>query len=280
MEELELFAKPVWGWDDLSLIDLPLAVYGPNLRGQKRTGPREVAVSVYNVKQKKSFHGKLTIYHIDDGRENRLAPYDEDVFIALLKLTSETGFLSREVVIPRSSLIFKLLGWTRSGNSYTKLDKSMTRLVGLMLETDVYYDRITGQTVKRKFHIIDEFQQSVDGNGMSFKWSDTVWDNFKHNGIKPFNITRYSNIENPVAKKLYRALDKRLYIKNKADIPLNYISHTILGMSPKSRKVDMREVIDKAAKELLELNYLKECVFYLNDKRTECYLFIKPDAAK
>lgn len=243
--------------DELNLIDWPLAVFDDV--EYEETSLREYRILLRNRISHRPSIGYLKIWTIDDKGSSMLHFYDEDVLLGLLKLYIETYNNSIYMKIHNMTEFCKILGWAKGGYSNNKIIEALKRLTGLMFETDMWWDNKEYRYITRGFHIIDSYNIYKNKKGISsigIKWSDTIFLSIKGKNVRPLNYDIYLSIKQPGARKLYRILDKRLYIKTKGQIPFEYLARNMLGIPQTKSRNYCEKIIKKYADELLNIGYL------------------------
>ena len=80
---------------------------------------------------------------------------DDEVILGLIQLTRETDFESRHVFFSRYRLI-RLLGWRNEGKSYTRLETSLKRWIGVTFYYEnAWWDKAKQSWVDESFHILE-----------------------------------------------------------------------------------------------------------------------------
>ena len=242
-------------FDELNLIDWPLAIFGNDLDSVSKEG-RTYHITSRDKISHRQISGFLRIYFISDESTNSLMSYDEDVLLALMSLAGEKLFGQKVMVLNNKNELLDRLGWSRIGRNYQKLQGSFRRLVGLTIETNLFYNKRYLKFEDRLFHIIDRITLFKDSYKMEIEWSDTIWDSISFNNFRPLNYSLYLKIKEPGAKKLFRVLDKRFYKRKQVEIPVEYLCINIIGMHHSKSINQMTKLLMKYSAALVDINYL------------------------
>lgn len=282
--------KRLSGRDELNLIDYPLSMFSKNIPlvedSDEDARVKEIFITDPNTKKLKQGYVKITSNV--KGATNTLVSGDEDVLIALMELTAQTGFTKQKVDFTSQNKIFELIGWGRYGDNYQRLLDAFRRLRSITIETNVFYDRKIKQYGHKIFGLLDEAYITTESNRKSidkkkskkspggyFVWNATIWESFKKGNIKYLDTELYRRIKNPGARKLFRILDKRFYNRNVVDIPLDYLAGTLLRLNNKHGQWYYKKFMSKYADELTseKVGYLKD--YYYKDRNQQTYIYFE-----
>jgi hypothetical protein len=204
----------------------------------------------------------------------RPTPKDDDVFVALLKVTQLAGLMEgtappqKPQVHFSSYQLIRILGWPDNGASYQAIDGALNRIGGVWIVAKNYwYDNAEKEYVDRKFGIIDDvFLYERDKYDRALKrartegrerplswirWSDVMADSFRAGYVRKLDIEVYRSLEHPIARKLYRYLGKQFWNRSKHRIDLQTLCHEKLGyQTSETRHARLREKLKPAVAEL------------------------------
>lgn len=200
------------------------------------------------------------------GKFGRPTVTDDDVFVALMKVTHEQQFAAPQIDFTSYQLI-RILGWPDSGPSYKAIDNALNRLCGVRIVAKNYwYDNQVKLWVDRKFGVIDDVflyerakydrakrkaKQLGEANPKSWlRWSDVMQESFAAGYIRKLDIEVYRNIENPVARKLYRYLGKHFWKRREHRIELGQLAVEKLGYKQETALRELRRRLAPAIAEL------------------------------
>jgi hypothetical protein len=111
-----------------------------------------------------------------------------------------------------------LLGWADESRNYERVATSLRRWKGLSIYSDrAFYDHEQKSWVNRDFGVFDnlviyrrEVIQGKAAPGCSrFVWNEVLFRSFQSGYLKQLDWNLYCRLTSPVAKRLYRFLDKR-----------------------------------------------------------------------
>lgn len=203
------------GRDEMNLVECPLsAVSDRFLDGRKTVVFRD---QVFDPDRKAYLKRELAVSGSD--RYGLPTAKDEDVLLACVQLSSRNDFREREVRFSRYELI-KLLRWPVDGRSYQRLAVSLRRWKGVTVYSDrAFYDQARKSWVTRDFGVFDNLsvyeresaELAAAPESSRFVWNAVFFDSFRGGYLKKLDWDLYCRLADPVAKRLYRLLDKRFY---------------------------------------------------------------------
>jgi hypothetical protein len=268
------------GKDERSLIKLPFTL--PGRRKRKANTLR----SEWEGKDK---HGRSkTFYKVVSGSDDRGLPAHpaEDIYIGLLYYTAAGTDAKQELRIPTRELL-ELMQWGTGGRAYRRLKRSLEELLGLTIRTNALWDAETESYVEAGFHIIERYRLKKVHDAPLFgeqeqqvlevKWSDELHDYFKHARFKFLEVDVYYSLTSPLAKRLYRWLDDRLYQTGNVAIDIRHLAHNRLEISESTRYPS--QIIQKLEPAMEELRKRGIANWRLEDSQTESgkkLVFAKP----
>jgi hypothetical protein len=189
---------------------------------------------------------------------------DEDVYVALMELSHEQGG-SKKVFFSRYDLI-KRLGWPMNAKHYERLESSLRKLAAVRIEAkNAYVDRQTGKLVDVGMSIIQEFKIFDESAGKRsaaksyVMWSDRVAQSLSEKLFKKLDADFYFNLASPIAKRLFRYLDKKFgagdyFVINVRKLAfehigmsreLNYVSQIMQRLEPALTELRAKEFLDE-----------------------------------
>ena len=218
-KEHSAFAAKTWtaadGRDEMNLVECPLsAVSDRFLDGRKTVVFQD---RVWDPDRKAFLKRELAISGSD--RYGLPTAKDEDVLLACVQLSARQDFRDREVRFSRYELI-KLLGWPEDGRSYQRVSVSLRRWKGVTVYSDrAFYDHARTSWVTRDFGVFDNLsvyeressERAAAPRSSWFVWNEVFSDSFRSGYLKKLDWDLYCRLADPVAKRLYRLLDKRFY---------------------------------------------------------------------
>lgn len=242
------------GRDEMNLIECPLsAVADRYLDGRKTVVFRD---EVFDAERGSMVKRELAISGSD--RYGLPTARDEDVLLACVQLSALQSFQTREVYFSRYELM-RLLRWPDEGKSYTRLAQSLRRWKGLTIYSDrAFYDHARKSWVTRDFGVFDflslyerEPTQGVSAPAASrFVWNEVFFASFRSGYLKKLDWNLYCQLRDPVAKRLYRLLDKRFYRANELTFDLRELAVRKVRLSDTYDTAQMKRALANGIREL------------------------------
>ena len=162
-----------------------------------------------------------------------------------------------------------MLGWRNEGKSYTRLETSLKRWIGVTFYYEnAWWDKAKQSWVDESFHILervslfDRRRKRRDGSAEEpalsmFCWNEVVFRSFQSGYLKSIDMELFRRLESPVAKRLYRLLDKRFYHKNRWQFDLRELACEHVGLSRSYDTAGLKRKLRPAIAELESVGYLK-----------------------
>lgn len=144
---------------------------------------------------------------------------DEEVFLGLVHLLhQQTQFKDRHIQFTQHHL-FSILGWGGGQWAYERLEQSLVRLKGSLIQCkDSFWDHKGKCYVSRGFSLIDNFAlyRRDDASAekpflSSVTFNEAIFESFSSGFIKSLDFGLYLSLKLPISRKLFRLLDKKLY---------------------------------------------------------------------
>ncbi len=232
------------GRDEMNLIEFPLS----GISNRYLDGRKTVVLSdtVWDRDRRQRVSRELAISGSD--RYGLPTARDEDVLLACLQLTSRADFRSRELLFSRYELL-KLLGWADEGRNYQRLAVSLRRWKGVTVYSNrAFYDHARKSWVNRDFGIFDNLYLYERETGRSentlpyssLVWNEVLFESFQAGYIKRLDWNLYCELRDPVAKRLYRLLDKRFYRQTELIFDLHDLAIRKVRLSDKSNTAQLK----------------------------------------
>jgi hypothetical protein len=242
------------GRDELNLAELPLA----GISDRFLSGDKTVVFvdRVWDEGKKALVERKLAISGSD--MYGLPTAKDDDVLLACVQLSSIGDFHNREVHFSRYELL-KLLRWEDQTRNYRRLSESLRRWKGLTIYSDrAFYDHARKSWVTRDFGIFDNLyiyeREERDGARAAarscFIWNEVLFESFGSGYLKRLDWDLYLSLKDPVAKRLYRLLDKRFYRTNTLSFDLQELALNKVRMSEGYNTAQMKRALMKGIREL------------------------------
>jgi hypothetical protein len=212
--------------------------------------------------------GNPTSQHwIVEGLKGLPLAIDEEVLLGLTHLLHKQGFKDRHVYFTQYSFL-TLLGWSRGLYEYKRLKQSLDRLSGVRIESKgTFWDHQNKCRVTRKFHLIEDYTlYERDGNPgeqpfvSRVTFSEFIFRSFQAGFIKTLDFDFYLSLKLPIARKLFRYLDKQAHQGEVFDIDLMRLAEK-LAITGSAYPSKVKEHLDTSHNELLERGFLAQAVY-------------------
>lgn len=251
------------GRDEMNLAEFPISL----LTDRAPTGHKTIEFQdpFYDEATGKVIARKLIITASD--KYGLPTPKDDEVIVGLLQLTKEANnFTGRTVPFSRSELIERL-HWPDTGQSFRRVAESFDRWTSVYLNYEkAWWDNEHRSWVDEKFHILDRVslydrdRQLKQGSLKlsSFTWSDVLFRSFQSSYLKRIDFDFYISLDHPTAKRMYRFLDKRFYLKRRWDFDLKEFAWDHIGLSRSyTDSGKIKEKLQPALDELEQRGFLE-----------------------
>lgn len=245
----------------MNLAEFPLAAISERILDGTKTVV--FSDSVWDSELRRHVPRELTISGSD--RYGLPTAKDDDVLLACIQVSSLGGFQSREVHFSRYELL-KLLRWPDEGKNYLRLATSLRRWKGLTIFSNrAFYDNGRKSWVNRDFGIFDRLQiyereihERISAPASSsFIWNEVPFESFQAGYLKQLDWNLYCELKNPVAKRLYRFLDKRFYHGDSLTIDLHELAFKKVRLSQNYNTAQVKRALIGGIQELEALWELK-----------------------
>lgn len=251
------------GRDELSLIELAFTTLG-------RTRTRKTLKTEWVGRDHRGKRKRFTKV-VTGSDEYGLPEYQsEELMIALFHRASRSDFEERRVSATPLELL-RLMEWGTSGRSYLRLQRALDQLAGVYIKTNALWNEEAGTYSAAGFHIIESYEISADATTgrkrLEVVWNEKLFALFQQQRFKRLDTAFFYSLPSPVAKRLYRWLDKHLHQNGHAEIDVLHLAHVKLEVSRSKRYVSqVMQVLEPA---LVELNNRRYCKWDLVKSKTE-----------
>ena len=244
------------GRDEMNLIECPLSGIANRFIDGRKTVV--LADEVWDRDLRQRVTRELAISGSD--RYGLPTAQDEDVLLACVQLTSAQEFRQREVCFTRYQLL-RLLRWPDEGKYYRRLATSLRRWKGVTVYSNrAFYDHARKSWVNRDFGVFDNLylyeRELATGAAAStssrFLWNEVLFASFQSGYVKKLDWDLYCRLTTPVAKRLYRLLDKRFYYGNEVVMDLRQLAFRKLRLSDRYNIGQIKRAIAAGIRELEE----------------------------
>ncbi len=254
------------GRDELNLAEFPLCALAHRLRPNQKTLHFEDRL--FDKQRGEMITRQLTITGSDAyGLPTAL---DNKVLLGLIQLTRLRDFSDRKVPFTRHQLL-RVLGWRNDSKSYARLEASLNRWTGVTLYyRNAWWNLARKCWVNEKFHILDnvwlchrdapppDTGLATDGTPVSaFVWNEVLFRSFQAGNLKSLDFDFFRDLRSAVAKRLYRFLDKRFYLRERWEFDLKEFAWEHTGLARGYDTANLKRKLRSGIAELEQKNYLK-----------------------
>lgn len=249
------------GRDELNFAEFPLAAICDRFLDGEKTVVFED--TVWDEAKRRRLPRKLTVSGSD--RYGLPTAKDDDVLLACIQLSSLGNFLSKEVHFSRYELL-KLLRWPDETRYYRRVATSLRRWKGLTVYSDrAFFDNARKSWVNKDFGVFDNlfvYEREVEERSAApahswFVWNEVVYQSFQAGYLKKLDWDLYCRLKDPVAKRLYRFLDKRFYHADRLSFDLHDLAFDKVRVSRKYNTAQTKRALMKGIRELEALWHLR-----------------------
>lgn len=247
------------GRDELNLIDFPIGVlqYQQPLDADGRP-PSELVCTVESYDKHLDRVVPRTLTRRTASKHGFPTPLEDDVLVGLLTLTRMKNNFKSPRVAFRNGELYNLIRWPHNGASNQRLSIALDRLQGLTLKyenswtTDnVAFEKEFTTGLLDSYEIVKPSQQR-DGRGeSSVVWASEVFADIRRGNVKELNTERFFALEYPIARRLYRFLDKHLSDQPHFEMDLITLA-AHLGISGRRHIGKIKERLRKSVEKLEE----------------------------
>ena len=247
--------------DELNLAEFPLSAISDRFLNGTKTVVLED--TVFDKEENRYLPRRLTLSGSD--RYGLPTSMDDDVLLACIQLSRLNDFSTRDVHFSRYEIL-RMLGWSDETRNYERVATSLRRWKGLSIYSDrAFYDHQAKSWVNRDFGVFDDLviyrRESMRGKTVPatsrFTWNEVLLRSFQSGYLKQLDWNLYCRMTSPVAKRLYRFLDKRFYHGNSVEIDLRELSQRKVRFAADYTTAQMKRALSKGIEELEQLWELK-----------------------
>lgn len=211
------------GKDELNLVECPFCLLSDRADGEQKT-----------LKFIDRQNG-ITRHWVVTGSDEFGLPCsaDEEIYIAMLALSKRNGFKDRTVYFSQYELL-KLMQWPTSGHQYKRLELALSRLSGVTIFADYFWNRGEFKAGRFMFHILDSAfldKSKKNSHNSYFEWSKTVFESLANGNVKNLNLETYFSLSTAISRRFFRLWDKWLYKNDQISFDLKELCFEKLGIS-------------------------------------------------
>jgi len=164
----------------------------------------------------------------------------ERVLVTLISISHEQEFAKKTVFTVYR--ICKILGLPINQNSYKAVENALYQLAGLtIISEEAFYSNAEKKriTTKTAFHIIDivwlrhvrnDLVPALPGANGYIVWNDIILGSMRAGYIKRIDGTVYFRLKSPLARTMYKLLDKQMHYRDEWEIDI-FVLASRLGMA-------------------------------------------------
>jgi hypothetical protein len=163
---------------------------------------------------------------------------DDEILLGLVQLSRQQGFISPRVYFTVYQLL-RIIGWQTSTKNYRRVNDALNRWLGVSLYYDnAWRDKATNQWVNQKFHFLDNVEIYKQGSATtsgkegisSVKWNEMVFRSFQSGNLKALDFQVFRQLDTAIAKRMFRFLDKRFYMRTRLSFELERFAFDKMGL--------------------------------------------------
>ena len=257
MENKAIDNVEIVGKDEMNLCEYPISLISRKAHGKKTWEYTE---------EKESPTGEKILMQwkiVGDEEHGLPAPFDNGVYLALLYLWKQQGACNRIVSFSRSQLC-EIMGLKKGGSAFENIKRSLERLATVKIKAkNTFWDKNKKEYPFVVFGIIENFVLYLNKSGDEETLSRICFDGILYDSLltgymKSVDLNIYFSLKNPVARQLFRYLDKKRLGKYKFEIGLQKLAYNHLGfdMDIHKRPSIIKRSLEPAHKELIDCGFL------------------------
>jgi plasmid replication initiation protein len=139
---------------------------------------------------------------------------DEEVYVALMKLLRDNGFQERTVRFRIADLL-RTMNSTTGKRDYERVGTALDRLTGVMIRSrNAFWDHQQKRHVTEAFHLLESYRLNTGSGNRALSevtFSEFLFASIRSGYVKNLDIRFYFQLTTPLARRLYRLLDKHRY---------------------------------------------------------------------
>lgn len=198
--------------------------------------------------------------------------YDQDVYVALMQLIDTKGLPDDGWVSFSVYELVELMGKRHSGREYGQVRESLQRLATTSIESkNAFYHKGRKAYISDTFSLLTEVKlaeyegiagERKDRNRVHL--SQYFVDSYKANYLKHIDARFYWSLRSPIAKRLYRLVDKKRVGRRSWEVELFSLKSRI-PLSDYQYASKVKEKLAPAHEELVAKGFLKSVAYRKND---------------
>ena len=190
---------------------------------------------------------------------------DDETILGLVQLSKAGQFTDRRIQFIPAEL-FRLLGWREEGRSYSRLETSLKRWLGVTLYYDqAWWDKERNAWVDEHFHLLDNATvrrrprkgASQRRQLWSVTWNEVMFRSCRAGYLKRLDMRVYRQLGLAAAKRMYRFLDKRFYFTNRLAFDLRTFACEHIGCRRGDDNSQLKRRLNRAIDQLEQVGFLE-----------------------
>lgn len=248
----------------MNLVDLP--VFLLSTRSQCGVHIRRYEIEEFDRKENRPVRRCLTV--TGDAHHGLPSSAAEEVYLGLLHHSRAWNDFADPVVFFSRGELLKTLGWGYRNSAYHRLAKSFDQLCGVRLKCENFWrdNRAREYRSVENISLIDyyRFRDSRNRSTGEFRetlsemrWGAALFESFDAGYLKKLNLDVALSL-NPLARRLYRMLDKHFYPPDRTRLTydMRELACERLGMSRNYDAAQIRRQLEPAIEELIKIGFL------------------------
>lgn len=248
------------GKDEMNLAEFPISTL------EKKRGVQKTIT--FSDKVYDSSTGKTSERHVTvspSAHYGLPTASDEEVLLGLVQMAAKQNFESITFYVSFVELL-RMLKWENSGKSYKILKESLLRWLGVTIAYEYsWWDKENQKWRTEGFHILDNV--SLDSNkkhkkneldAIEVTWNKVIFQSFQAGNLKYLDFDFFVALATPIAKRMYRYLDKKFHKTNFYESKLETFAFSHIGLSDNCPITDVKLRLKKAIKELEDKGFLEK----------------------
>ncbi|NLS92122.1 MAG: hypothetical protein GXX96_08070 [Planctomycetaceae bacterium] len=253
------------GRDEMNLADFPLAMLATRPpKGVKSLVFEDEVVEKHGRSRVKR---RLTVLACSE--YGLPTASDDEVILGLIQLTYAAGFTDRKLSFTPAEL-FRVLGWRSEGRSYSRLEDSLRRWVGVTLYYEnAWRDNRLKTWMDEHFHLLDnvviprrhrrQATKACNGRCLAWTatWNETVFKSFQDGYIRKLDMGVLRRLRTSAARRMFRFLDKRFYNTKRLSFDVRTFACERVGFSRNYDNSQLKRKLLEGIRELERVGFLK-----------------------
>lgn len=198
---------------------------------------------------------------------------DQDVYVAILQLIDRRGGIPANGELEFSIYeLVELLGGTHGGMTYKRIKESLRRMALTGIESvNAFYHKKSQSYISDTFQLWSvHFADHDDGRGKHverhrLRFSKFFVDSYRSNYLKGLDVDFYWLLRSPVAKRLYRLIDKKRNHRRRWEVEIFSLRDRVALSSEYRYPSRIKDKLTPAHNELIQKGFLEEVSFHKND---------------